>query len=527
MGTIPFINVAPAPNNSSGAIASDSPGNATENCFAPVLRDAINNDNSENNVPSESLSTENTAVAIAPLPASESNPQVINFQEVTVSSSPSLTSLQTSLVSGQQQFNSVSTAILQEQGTANLLNTGTNTDTNTGTNSATKTSINSEINITLNTNTESSLIVQDGTPQVNRSTSASNTVHAALLASPTSEVSLAPSNTNLIGKPADSLITDQLQEILDRAGIRENVIIRSSSIHNSNRATEQLLFQEYGVRGQFVEETILAANNNLGASIRAEISVAGNETPGNRLETVRQNFADQYLNARLETSSDDEGQQANNQQNTGQENKFSQQQVLLPSQINSSVTLAEHAGSAAFSDTLAIMSSNGQTITGSSQSGQLNFVPIVPEHELVTHLVERFSTNPRLQTSRITMQLNPAELGALKIDILVQGDSIKAHIGVQSQQVQELIDKNMSKLRSVLEEQGFNIEDFQITLNSDTGDQFDFFQEHYQSNQNLTAHSDNQGSGDGFDFSLESATIGIGTESVPETSDGPGINLTV
>ena len=146
---------------------------------------------------------------------------------------------------------------------------------------------------------------------------------------------------------------------------------------------------------------------------------------------------------------------------------------------------------------------------------------IVPEKELVDNLVQRFNVNPRLQTSKLTLQLHPAELGQIKIDILVKGDSISANIVAQSQQVLETLDKNMNRLRGVLEDQGFNVDNFEITLQTDSDKQQDLFQEHFDSQQQFSTNSKKTSTQaeDSFDTLLDS-------EELDSEHEKNGLNVT-
>ena len=159
------------------------------------------------------------------------------------------------------------------------------------------------------------------------------------------------------------------------------------------------------------------------------------------------------------------------------------------------------------------MSVEGKFAPGATQ--------IVPEKELIDNLVQRFNVNPRLQTSKLTLQLHPAELGQLKIDILVKGDSISANIVAQSQQALETLEKHMNRLRGVLEDQGFNIDTFEITLQADSDNQQNLFQEHFDSQQQFATNS-RKTSGqpeDSFDTLLDSEEL----DSLHEKS---GLNVT-
>jgi flagellar hook-length control protein FliK len=60
------------------------------------------------------------------------------------------------------------------------------------------------------------------------------------------------------------------------------------------------------------------------------------------------------------------------------------------------------------------------------------------------------------------MKLHPAELGDLKIDVQLKDGSINANILAQSQQVQEILEKNMPRLKALMEEQGLVVSDISL-----------------------------------------------------------------
>ncbi len=109
----------------------------------------------------------------------------------------------------------------------------------------------------------------------------------------------------------------------------------------------------------------------------------------------------------------------------------------------------------------------------------------IRETEVMDQVIQRFRVNPRLETAKITMQLSPAELGELKIDVLVKGDSIKASIIAQNQQAQEIIEKNMVKLRTVLEEQGFAIDELVVSGDRENNQSFSPFQQSFSQTGNF------------------------------------------
>lgn len=143
----------------------------------------------------------------------------------------------------------------------------------------------------------------------------------------------------------------------------------------------------------------------------------------------------------------------------------------------------------------------------------------VNENEVMQQVVQRFSVNPRLQTSKISMQLHPAELGEIKLDVLVKGDSIKASIVAHNQQVQDIIEKNISRLKTVLEEQGFTVDDIVVSTTNEDGSSFNLFQESF-SHQEQQQHKTQKSSSIEFEIPIDE----IHTETASEES---GVNVKV
>jgi flagellar hook-length control protein FliK len=89
---------------------------------------------------------------------------------------------------------------------------------------------------------------------------------------------------------------------------------------------------------------------------------------------------------------------------------------------------------------------------------------MVPEGTVIEQLITHFSANRRLESGSISLQLHPRELGALRMEIKVEQDNIKAHITVQNPQAQEMIDRHLPRLREALEQQGLFLQQVEVTL---------------------------------------------------------------
>ena len=117
----------------------------------------------------------------------------------------------------------------------------------------------------------------------------------------------------------------------------------------------------------------------------------------------------------------------------------------------------------------------------------------VHEDEIIKQVTDRFQISNRHANSRINLQLHPAELGKLKIDLTVKEGSIRANIVSQSQHSLEILDKNIHKLKTVLQNLGFEVDQISVTAESDSVGDFDLFDRQFF-NQNDYTPSSRKGS---------------------------------
>ena len=111
---------------------------------------------------------------------------------------------------------------------------------------------------------------------------------------------------------------------------------------------------------------------------------------------------------------------------------------------------------------------------------------MVHEQEVLHQLMEKFQITGKHMDSRINIKLHPAELGELKIDLTVKEGSIRANVVAQSQHTLEILEKNIQKLKTLLENQGYTIEHISVTAESGTAGDFEFFDRQLFSNNGYT-----------------------------------------
>ena len=99
----------------------------------------------------------------------------------------------------------------------------------------------------------------------------------------------------------------------------------------------------------------------------------------------------------------------------------------------------------------------------------------VAESQIFDQVVARMSGSFNGQSGRMVLRLQPAELGSLKLELMVEGDRVRVNLQAQSLQVQEVLERNFSQLRNALAEQGLKIDQFQVNVdrNHDQQNQFD------------------------------------------------------
>ena len=88
------------------------------------------------------------------------------------------------------------------------------------------------------------------------------------------------------------------------------------------------------------------------------------------------------------------------------------------------------------------------------------------------------------------IQLQPAELGALKIDLHIEGKSVRAVLVAENAHVQQMLGSSAGDLKQQLADQGFNLDSFEVHVKSDqnqSGDQQAFREAMEQSGEDVSA----------------------------------------
>ena len=281
----------------------------------------------------------------------------------------------------------------------------------------------------------------------------------------------------LTGKQ-DALIS-RLQQIIANSNETGSVSISSAKTTSSPNSLRSNLygvlpasFQENS-ESTAVTSTRATTELNLNGLLVANVDVlekAGTKQPLHPAGT-RMDIQQQYFNAKITT------------QNPAQDNqhfKENQQGNELFQQPLGSNPQSGPLGAMEQPNTFSQISAIVQDTTAppANELAKPILLPsgtIVHEEEIIRQLTEKFQVSGKNIDSRINLKLHPAELGELKIDLTVKEGSIRANIVAQSQQTLEILEKNIPKLKALLESQGFSIDQISITAESESVNDFDLF----------------------------------------------------
>jgi flagellar hook-length control protein FliK len=212
--------------------------------------------------------------------------------------------------------------------------------------------------------------------------------------------------------------------------------------------------------------------------------------------TSRQTLQQQYFEGKLTTETKNEGNSGTGDKQP--QNGATTTQAGLAAN-NEAVTLPITETPTAFSHILAQSSSAYKPLGHESlQPVLLPSGNAVYQEEVIRNIAERFHIMRRDSDTRVNLQLHPAELGELRIDLSVKNGTVRANVVASTQIAQDIIEKNMPRLRSILEQQGFSIDEILVSNSSPAVDDFNLFdRQHYddrdahpsssQRNDNATA----------------------------------------
>lgn len=235
------------------------------------------------------------------------------------------------------------------------------------------------------------------------------------------------------------------------------------------------------------------------------------------LASLRHTTEQQYFEAKMVLQKGGENDAA--PEDSRQSNEFGQHAATGPGLIEPAGVAAEQTNT--FAQPLVLVQERQPLPTSeSTRPLTLPSAAIVDQDEVFQQFIERFQMTRRALDTQINIKLHPAELGEVNINLFVKEGAIRANVVAQSQHVQEIIEKNMGRLRTVLEQQGFTIEEITVTAKSDAVGDFNLFDRQLFSQNDYNPPSSKSSRTPGALFTLEDP----GTD---EQAAAAGVNVKI
>lgn len=264
-----------------------------------------------------------------------------------------------------------------------------------------------------------------------------------------------------------------------------------------------LKLQQIIDRSNETGKVIISTETNKGLSLDAQLSALGQNDWKNGLTVektnqtlhLRQNIEQQYFEAKLGfKESNGKQSEANPEsfQESSQNSPQNSRQTGTGLVQNSIDTLpTQNSNVAPFSQTLLQSQEISSSIPVETlQPGQPS-PTAVHDVQVIRQIAERFQILQKPTDTRINIRLHPAELGQLRIGLSVHDGTVRASVVAQSHMVHEILERNMPKLRSILEDQGLSVDNIDISTESDSVEEYTNFEEQlYRDRENNSSLAD-------------------------------------
>lgn len=287
----------------------------------------------------------------------------------------------------------------------------------------------------------------------------------------------APTDTNGDKAPAakaQTILLDQLQRIIDQSDETGIVSITKAKNCTPAAAIGSMRVNMHGV--------LLPTNPQNLPSPAAALLVAAPEAGGQALTRASQLVTPDSQDLRQhfftpKIASTEPGDARKNFQEQTQGDALMQQNSGsgFKNSPSSGLSSTMEQGNTFSQIVTAIPQPTSQTVEAPERAILLPSGVIVQEDDILQQLSHKMQLSSKNMETRINLKLHPAELGSLKIDLTVKEGSIRANVIAQSQHTTELLEKNMTKLKTILENQGYSVDEMSITTESDSVSDFNHF----------------------------------------------------
>lgn len=107
----------------------------------------------------------------------------------------------------------------------------------------------------------------------------------------------------------------------------------------------------------------------------------------------------------------------------------------------------------------------------------------IPEQEVMAQVIQRSSLRELEGKREITVELNPEDLGQVKLNLVQEKDQMKLHLQAQSSEVRDILEKHLPRLQEALQQQGLRLETIQVSVDAQRNNTQGFFERQQQQQQ--------------------------------------------
>ena len=116
------------------------------------------------------------------------------------------------------------------------------------------------------------------------------------------------------------------------------------------------------------------------------------------------------------------------------------------------------------SDQSTSVEQNSQLNPGKDFSQQLRHFTSQQQQQIMNQLSLAVARGMKSGEHHLTLRLHPAELGDVKVDLVMKGDEISAHFNIANSKVKETLETSMDEFRQDMEQKGFNLGELNVSV---------------------------------------------------------------
>jgi len=136
---------------------------------------------------------------------------------------------------------------------------------------------------------------------------------------------------------------------------------------------------------------------------------------------------------------------------------------------------------------------NNVQVLKSESTGTVNNTTTVNQSSLLNQVSEKVNFAINRGESKVTIQLNPPELGKINVNLTMRNNQLQAVMVAESVQVKNILDLNMNQLKVALEGQNIEVDKVSVFVGNEDSNFASFLREQKKSNgqkQNLKPFED-------------------------------------